>query len=120
MMTDQRFSSAHCRACRSGEIPLDARTVAELLQSVPSWSEDGDFTWIKREFRFRDFPTVMLFANAIAWMAQRENHHPVLELSYDRCVVRYSTYAIRGLSENDFICAAKVNALLERDVFGIE
>lgn len=117
-MTDQGLSAARCIACQSGEIPLDPRTVAELLRSVPNWSENGVPSGIMREFRFRNFSTVMLFANAIAWMAQRENHHPVLELSYNRCVVRYSTHAIHGLSQNDFICAAKVNALFEDAVFG--
>jgi 4a-hydroxytetrahydrobiopterin dehydratase len=55
----------------------------------------------------------MAFVNAVAWVAHREDHHPDLEVSYKRCRVRYSTHAIGGLSENDFICAAKLNALLE-------
>jgi len=54
----------------------------------------------------------MAFANAVAWIANREDHHPDLEVSYKRCHVRYSTHAINGLSMNDFICAAKVNELL--------
>ena len=54
----------------------------------------------------------MLFVNAVAAIAHREDHHPDLEVSYNSCTVRYTTHAIKGLSENDFICAAKVNALL--------
>jgi 4a-hydroxytetrahydrobiopterin dehydratase len=53
----------------------------------------------------------MAFVNAIAWMAHQENHHPDLEVGYNHCLVRYSTHAIAGLSENDFICAAKVDQL---------
>jgi len=55
----------------------------------------------------------MAFVNAIAWMAHQEDHHPDLEVSYNFCRVRYTTHAIGGLSENDFICAAKVDALLQ-------
>jgi 4a-hydroxytetrahydrobiopterin dehydratase len=54
----------------------------------------------------------MAFANAVAWIAHREDHHPLMEVGYRRCLVRYTTHAIHGLSENDFICAAKVDALV--------
>ncbi|EGQ63942.1 pterin-4-alpha-carbinolamine dehydratase, partial [Acidithiobacillus sp. GGI-221] len=64
------------------------------------------------EFRFKNFYETMAFVNAVAWISHREDHHPDLELGYNRCVVHYSTHAIGGLSENDFICAARVDALL--------
>jgi 4a-hydroxytetrahydrobiopterin dehydratase len=67
---------------------------------------------IRREFRFKNFYETMAFVNAVAWISHREDHHPDLELGYNRCVVHYSTHAISGLSENDFICAARVDALL--------
>jgi 4a-hydroxytetrahydrobiopterin dehydratase len=67
---------------------------------------------IRREFRFKNFYETMAFVNAVAWISHREDHHPDLDLGYNRCVVHYSTHAIGGLSENDFICAARVNALL--------
>jgi 4a-hydroxytetrahydrobiopterin dehydratase len=67
---------------------------------------------IRREFRFKNFYETMAFVNAVAWISHREDHHPDLELGYNRCVVHYSTHAIGGLSENDFICAARVDALL--------
>jgi 4a-hydroxytetrahydrobiopterin dehydratase len=67
---------------------------------------------IRREFRFKNFYETMAFVNAVAWISHREDHHPELELGYNRCVVHYSTHAIGGLSENDFICAARVDALL--------
>jgi 4a-hydroxytetrahydrobiopterin dehydratase len=57
----------------------------------------------------------MAFVNAIAFMAHRENHHPDLEVGYNKCVVRYSSHEVGGLSENDFICAAKVDGLVEGD-----
>jgi 4a-hydroxytetrahydrobiopterin dehydratase len=67
---------------------------------------------IRREFRFKNFYETMAFVNAVAWISHREDHHPDLELGYNHCVVHYSTHATGGLSENDFICAARVDALL--------
>ena len=78
---------------------------------------NGAATWvvssIERTFTFADFHATMAFVNAVAWMAHREDHHPDLTVGYNRCRVEYSTHAIGGLSENDFICAAKVDALFE-------
>ncbi len=70
---------------------------------------------IRRLFTFKGFHQTMAFVNAVAWIAHRENHHPDLEVGYNRCLVRYRTHAIGGLSENDFICAAKVDRLLRED-----
>ena len=64
-----------------------------------------------REFRFKDYYRTMSFVNALAHMANVEDHHPDLSVHYDRCVVRYSTHDVGGLSENDFICAARASAL---------
>ena len=66
---------------------------------------------IRRLFEFSNFHETMAFVNALAWIAHREDHHPDLEVGYRRCLVRYRTHAIGGLSENDFICAAKVERL---------
>ena len=74
-------------------------------------SEDG--REIAQDFRFPEFHRTMAFVNALAWIAHGENHHPDLEVGYGHCRVRYTTHAIGGLSENDFICAAKIDALLE-------
>ncbi|MBU2721857.1 4a-hydroxytetrahydrobiopterin dehydratase, partial [Acidithiobacillus ferridurans] len=90
--------------------PLDAERVGLLLRSLPQWQVVGQA--IRREFRFKNFYETMAFVNAVAWISHREDHHPDLELGYNRCVVHYSTHAISGLSENDFICAARVDALL--------
>jgi 4a-hydroxytetrahydrobiopterin dehydratase len=113
-MTDPKVLARRCTACESGGASLDEQAITESLQSVPGWSKSVCATaTIERTFRFHDYPSVVVFANAVAWMAQRENHHPVLELSYSQCVVRYSTHSIGGLSDNDFICAANANALFD-------
>jgi len=92
---------------------LSAQRINELLETVPGWAASDDGSWISRRFDFRDYSSVMTFVNAVARMAQQENHHPDMDVRYDHCVLRYSTHAVHGLTENDFICAAKANALFE-------
>jgi 4a-hydroxytetrahydrobiopterin dehydratase len=88
-----------------------ARSEAEkLLATLPGWElQDGTIT---RRFEFKNFYQTISFVNAVAWIANSEDHHPDLEVSYKICRVRYTTHAVGGLSENDFICAARINALL--------
>lgn len=84
-----------------------------LLQDLHSdWSIDDSGEAISRTVRFSNYYQTMAFVNALAWIAHAEDHHPDLEVGYNRCLVRYSTHAVGGLSENDFICAAKIDALL--------
>lgn len=101
-----------CLPCEGGVEPLDAGQTAQLLKKLKGWKLTADGKEIARNFHFKDFYLTMVFVNAIAWIANKENHHPDLEVGYNHCRVRYSTHAIGGLSENDFICAAKVDALL--------
>ncbi len=83
----------------------------ELARLDPAWQFDAAANEIRREYRFKDFYRTMSFVNAIAHIANAEDHHPDLEVGYNYCRVRYSTHAIGGLSENDFICAAKIDRL---------
>jgi 4a-hydroxytetrahydrobiopterin dehydratase len=69
---------------------------------------DQTGTAIERHFIFKNFHQTMAFTNAVAWIAHQENHHPDLKIGYQNCIVTYSTHAINGLTENDFICAAKI------------
>ncbi len=101
-----------CLACESGVKPLQQAEIDSLLIKVPQWTVNADYTEIERHFHFKNFSLTIGFVNAVAWIAHQENHHPDMVVGYDHCTVRYSTHAIRGLSENDFICAAKVSALL--------
>ncbi|AKH19587.1 4a-hydroxytetrahydrobiopterin dehydratase [Sedimenticola thiotaurini] len=103
----------HCEACNPQTPPLPEAECRNLLAKLaPEWSLVGSAQWIKREFRFKDFYQTMAFVNAVAWIANVEDHHPELEVSYNRCLVSYTTHAIGHLSENDFICAAKIDALI--------
>lgn len=108
------LTGKRCRRCEGGTTPLDAGTVEALLEQLnPDWHPGTDTASIERRFRFANFHETMGFVNAVAWIAHREDHHPDLEVGYNRCTVRYSTHAIGGLSENDFICAAKIDALFQ-------
>ncbi|MDR3478808.1 MAG: 4a-hydroxytetrahydrobiopterin dehydratase [Gammaproteobacteria bacterium] len=103
----------HCVPCEGGVCPLDNTESNSLLKELTSWQISADNKHISRDFRFKNFYQTMAFVNAIAWMANLENHHPDLEVGYNHCLVRYTTHAIDGLSENDFICAAKVDTLFK-------
>ena len=82
-----------------------------LLGQLKGWQLDNNA--ICKQYEFTDYYQTMAFVNAVAWMAHREDHHPDMRVGYNRCRVEYTTHAIGGLSENDFICAAKVDALFE-------
>jgi 4a-hydroxytetrahydrobiopterin dehydratase len=85
--------------------------VRALLPQVPGLQCVVTGHALSRTFTFPDYYRTIAFVNALAWMANREDHHPDLSVHYDRCVVRYSTHDVGGLSENDFICAAKADGL---------
>lgn len=101
----------HCAPCEGGVAPLDRRAAENLLAQAQGWTLN-DTAEIRRTFNFKNFYETIAFVNAVAWLSHREDHHPDMEVSYRRCVVRYSTHAVNGLSMNDFICAAKVNDLI--------
>ena len=108
------LTQKRCRPCEGGTTPLGAETAETLLEQLhPDWQLSSDSQAIERLFRFSDFHKTMAFVNALAWIAHEEDHHPDLEVGYNRCTARYTTHAINGLSENDFICAAKTDALFQ-------
>ncbi len=101
-----------CVPCEGGVEPLSRPQAEALLARLHrDWALDDEAKSIVRSFRFRDFFRTMSFVNAIAHVANTEDHHPDLEIGYDHCRVRYRTHSIRGLSVNDFICAAKIDRL---------
>jgi 4a-hydroxytetrahydrobiopterin dehydratase len=112
-MAECDLTDKHCKPCEGGVDPLNAEQAGELLTKLHSdWSIAADGKEISRTYRFKNYYQTMAFVNALAWIAHAEDHHPDIEVGYNRCHVRYSTHAIGGLSENDFICAARVDALL--------
>jgi 4a-hydroxytetrahydrobiopterin dehydratase len=101
-----------CRPCDGG-VPALTRAAAEgLLAELDSgWKLAADALSIRREFAFKDFYRTMSFVNAVAHVANIEDHHPDLEAGYNYCRIVFTTHAVKGLSENDFICAAKIDAI---------
>ncbi len=95
---------------RSGAA-LSRAEAERLLREIPGWALSDAAGEIMRTWKFGNYYETLAFVNALAWIAHREDHHPDLEVGYNRCMVRFSTHSVRGLSENDFICAAKVSAL---------
>ena len=101
-----------CKACEGGVAALSAAHAQALLAQTPGWTLDAGAHEIVRDFKFKNHYETIAFVNAIAWVSHREDHHPDLEVHYNTLRIRYTTHAVNGLSENDFICAAKINALV--------
>lgn len=107
------LADKRCVPCEGGVAALSAAEAIKLrMQLHADWALADDSKSLKRSFTFKDFYRTMSFVNAIAHVANREDHHPDLEVGYDYCRVTFATHAIGGLSTNDFICAAKVDLLL--------
>jgi 4a-hydroxytetrahydrobiopterin dehydratase len=105
----QPLSSRKCAPCEGGVAPYTAGQAEEMLKQLKGWIvEDGKLVKL---YPFSNYYQTMAFVNALAWISHREDHHPDLEVGYNKCRVEYCTHAIGGLSENDFICAAKCDAL---------
>jgi 4a-hydroxytetrahydrobiopterin dehydratase len=104
----QRTSKAY----QKGDPPLPMDETNQLLRYLHDWSLDGEEHTIQRCFKFTNYYQTVAFVNAVAWIAHQEDHHPHMEVGYNRCVVRFTTHSVGGLSENDFICAAKIDAIL--------
>ena len=104
-----QFFEKHCKPCEGKISALTPEEVSRMLDEIPGWQVSADGTNIYKKFQFDNYYQTIAFVNAIAWMAHQQNHHPRLEVAFKHCTVCYWTHAIGGLSENDFICAAKVD-----------
>jgi 4a-hydroxytetrahydrobiopterin dehydratase len=91
---------------------LEPAQVEALLAEVPGYKVDQARSTISKGYQFPDFYETISFVNALAYIANQEDHHPDLEVSYGKCRVSFTTHDAGGLTENDFICAARVNALI--------
>ena len=91
---------------------LDRAEAVKLLSEIPGWALSDSASEITRTWKFGNYYETLAFVNALAWIAHAEDHHPDLALGYNRCTVRFNTHSVGGISINDFICAAKVDALL--------
>ena len=100
-----------CKPCEGSVAPYNEEQTRTMLKELKGWIvEQGKLVKV---YPFTNHYQTMAFVNALAWISHREDHHPDLVVGYNKCRVEYSTHAIGGLSENDFICAAKADALFE-------
>lgn len=99
---------AQCEA--RGARPLGEAEIQNHLSQVSGWHVSGGA--IEKSFVFKNYHETIAFVNALAWIAHTEDHHPELAVTYNRCVARFSTHSVAGISRNDFICAAKADALV--------
>jgi 4a-hydroxytetrahydrobiopterin dehydratase len=106
------LSAKKCMPCEGGVPPLTlAKATALRKQLHKDWKIAKDAKSLKRSLKFKDFYRTMSFVNAVAHIANVEDHHPDLEVGYGYCHVTFATHSIGGLSQNDFICAAKLDLL---------
>ena len=96
-------------ACRAGAPLLGHAEVQRLLALLPDWEARGDH--VEKTFRFRNYHETMAFVNAVAWIAHRQDHHPDLQVGFNRCVVAFGTHDAGGITRNDCVSAARVEQL---------
>jgi len=110
-MDRSTLAAAHCRPL-DADARLAGAKLAERLRVLPQWQSQADA--IVRRYAFDDYHRTMAFVNAVAQIAHAEDHHPEMTVAYDRCTVLYSTHSAGGVTDNDLICAAKVDAVYAR------
>lgn len=107
------LTSGRCLPCEGKQSSLKPEEIIQFLKQTPKWQTNAEKTAISRRFEFKGFQKTISFINALSWIVNQENHHPTLEVGYNYCQVSFSTHAVNGLTQNDFICAAKIDKLIE-------
>ena len=101
--------SMHCSPQHGPALSRD--TAETFLKQLVGWTMNAEAKEIRQTFAFKDFYASMAFVNAVAWIAHREDHHPDMAVGYNKVTVVFATHSVSGLSENDFICACRIDAL---------
>ena len=105
----QPLEKQQCKPCEGGTPPLADAEIKDQLRDLPGWAHKDNA--IEKTFQFKNYYETSAFVNAVVWIAHQADHHPDIAFGYKQCTIRYSTHSIGGISSNDLICAAKVNAL---------
>ena len=109
--TAQDLVRKKCKPCEGGVDPMTDVQIGHMIKGVQGWAYAGGM--IRKTFDFKNYYQTLAFVNASAWISHREDHHPDIAVGYNKCDIAYMTHAIKGISENDFICAAKLDALFD-------
>ena len=108
-----------CKSCEGIGKKFNREEIKRHMNMIDgNWKHDKKAERIYRDFKFKNYYEVFAFANAVAWVSHYEDHHPEMIVNYADCRVSYSTHALGGLTENDFICASKIDRLLGTGVDG--
>ena len=109
-MSAIELTAKTCKPCEGGVPAMTEDEIVAMLPQIGDWAYlDGH---IEKAFNFNNYYQTISFVNAVAWIANAEGHHPNMQVDFRQCTVKYWTHAISGMSENDFICAAKINQLM--------
>ena len=108
-MTAPDLAHQKCKPCEGGVSPLKPEEIAVFLRQLDGWEHKNGV--ITKTYEFRNYYQTLAFVNAAAWISHREDHHPDLQVGYNKCNVAWSTHSVGGISMNDFICAAKIESL---------
>lgn len=100
-----------CVACEGNVAPFNKEEADVLLKQLNNWTLSGDSRWISKEFKFKNFAEALAFVDKVGAIAEGEGHHPDIQLGWGKATIELTTHAIKGLSENDFILAAKIDKL---------
>ncbi len=102
-----------CRDYSKNEAPMNSHEIEKCLIHTPKWQVDPSQQQLNRTYSFENYQQTIDFVNRVAAIAEAQDHHPNMKVTYNRCEVSYSTHTVKGVTENDFICAAKIDALLK-------
>ncbi|MBC9247883.1 4a-hydroxytetrahydrobiopterin dehydratase [Paracoccus sp. 11-3] len=111
-MTTSDLADKTCEPCQGGMAAYDADAARAMMDQLNGWILSDDATTITRRFEFKGFAKAVEMANLAAWLGNKQGHHPDISFGWGYCQVRFTTHEAGGLTENDFICAAKLNALV--------
>ena len=101
----------HCSSCHVGMSVFSQQEIVELLQDLPNWHYDSNNNCISKHVEFKGFAKTMAYINAIAWISTVEKHHPDIHFGYNYVTVSYQSHEAGGITQNDLICAGKVDQL---------
>ncbi|NNM58662.1 MAG: 4a-hydroxytetrahydrobiopterin dehydratase [Legionellales bacterium] len=107
----EKLTELYCQPVPEGTAAMPQQEAADKLVQIPGWEVSPQNDRLTADFHFKNYYETIAFVNAVAWIAHTEDHHPHLLVGYNKCTIVYNTHTVKGLSLNDFICAAKVNQL---------
>ena len=108
-LTTNNLLQKNCKHYNPEDPKLTNEDIKSLLKQVIHWQISKDRNLIYKDFKFKNYYETIAFVNTVAWIVHQQNHHPEITISYNTCHIEFSTHSIKGLSLNDFICAALIN-----------